>query len=614
MPGKGKLASLKSFFRISKSRKEPKDDVGLAHLTVPHPVDANSRPSSAYLSSPTTGAAGAGKSALQQTIAECCAEKNFLGSAFFFSAVDFTRNIVAPVIPTIAYQLSRINPLLRYCIVAAIEDDPLVFSKSLRAQIESLIARPLLQFQEKSGSDLRDIPLAILIDGLDECANEDHQSELLTAIRDGFLDGSLPFRLFIASRPEWAIRNALSAGGCLSNDVAYHIQLSDKYDATADIRRFLWRRLRGIGSRSDDPRARSPFWPTPQDVEVLVRAASGQFIYAATVIRFVVERHSSPVNRLNTILNWTSGNHQRSNPFAPLDLLYANILSKAKEAYEDLNGCDFLLLLNAYRLNMDRNNDHIVQDLNHLLCSERDAHLWLLSDLRSLITTDAYPDHRASGQHLLQLRMYHKSFLDFLSDESRSKELFFPKSEVLKFVARRCLCHINSAYLEDIHWVDHAAAAWDPTHVNSRRLNHSLRILPGLLLDWLAHDPGDFPVAEFLDFVGGSNCGLEKASKWLKVMESTYSASRHPQAEWADLVILFARQLEHEDHESIPLFERYSKKWVDGDCDDDLGQDISDIGDVPENVPSSIYFPDISERATAATLGGRSLPEKDNEL
>jgi hypothetical protein len=395
-----------------------------------------------------TGAAGAGKSALQQTIAECCAEKNFLGSAFFFSAADFTRNVVAPIIPTIAYQLSRINPLLRYYIVAAIEDDPLVFSKSLRAQIESLIARPLLQYQEKSGTDFRDIPCAILIDGLDECANEDYQAEPLTAIKDGFLNGCLPFRLFIASRPEWAIRTALAVGGCL-HDVAYHIQLSDKYDATADIRRFLWRRLRDIGSRSDDPRARSPFWPTPQDVEALVRAASGQFIYAATVIRFVLEHRSSPVNRLNTILNWTSGNNQRSNPFAPLDLLYANILSKAKEAYDDINGHDFLLQLNAYRLNMDRNNDHIVQDLNHLLCSERDAHLWLLSDLRSLITTDAYPDHRASGQHLLQLRMYHKSFLDFLSDESRSKELFFPKSEVLKFVARRCLSHINSSCLED---------------------------------------------------------------------------------------------------------------------------------------------------------------------
>ncbi|KAJ2920845.1 hypothetical protein H1R20_g16249, partial [Candolleomyces eurysporus] len=551
MPGKRKWSFLKSFFHISKSGKKPKDEVSIESwkLLLQHAAPNALHDSSARFDPPKcdedtrvevigeimgwiqdcdspqrclclTGAAGAGKSALQQTIAERCAEKNILASAFFFSTADFTRNIVAPIIPTIAYQLSRINPLLRCCIVAAIEDDPLVFSKSLRAQIESLIARPLLQYQEKSGADLRDVPRAILIDGLDECANEDHQAELLAAVKDGFLSGSLPFRLFIASRPEWAIRTALATGGCF-HGVTYQIQLSDKYDATADIRRFLWRKLLDIGARSSDPQAQPPFWPTPQDLEILVRAASGQFIYAATVIRFVSERRGSPVNRLNTILNWTSGNNQRSNPFAPLDLLYANILSKAKEAYDaaDINGHDFLLLLNAYRLNMDRNDDHIVQDLDHLLCSERDAHVWLLSDLRSLITTEAYPDHRASGQQLLQLRMYHKSFLDFLSDQSRSKELFFPKSEVLKFVARHCLNHINSGLLEDIHWVDHAAASWDPTHVNGRRLNHSLRILPGLLLEWLETTPEDFPVAEFLEFAGEGNHGLKKANKWLKMLE-----------------------------------------------------------------------------------------------
>jgi hypothetical protein len=267
-----------------------------------------------------TGAAGAGKSALQQTIAERCAEKKMLASSFFFSTADSTRNIIAPIIPTIAYQLSRINPLLRYCIVAAIEDDPLVFSKSLPAQIETLIARPLLRYRVRSGSDLNEIPRAILIDGLDECTDEAQQAELLAAIKDGFLKGNLPFRLFIASRPEWAIRTALASGGCL-HELAYHIQLNDKYNATADIRRFLFRKLRDIGARSSDPRAQALMWPAREDVETLVRAASGQFIYAATVIRYISERHSSPLSRLEAILAWTSGPRFQSNPFAPLDSL-----------------------------------------------------------------------------------------------------------------------------------------------------------------------------------------------------------------------------------------------------------------------------------------------------
>ena len=46
-----------------------------------------------------TGAAGSGKSALQQTTAEKCSKNGILGSTFFFSASDSTRNTVEQVIP-----------------------------------------------------------------------------------------------------------------------------------------------------------------------------------------------------------------------------------------------------------------------------------------------------------------------------------------------------------------------------------------------------------------------------------------------------------------------------------------------------------------------------------
>ena len=60
-----------------------------------------------------TGAAGAGKSALQQTIAERCAQSGILGCAFFFSSQDPTRNDISRIIPTIAYQLGIRNRNLR---------------------------------------------------------------------------------------------------------------------------------------------------------------------------------------------------------------------------------------------------------------------------------------------------------------------------------------------------------------------------------------------------------------------------------------------------------------------------------------------------------------------
>ncbi|KAJ2928120.1 hypothetical protein H1R20_g8980, partial [Candolleomyces eurysporus] len=149
-----------------------------------------------------TGAAGAGKSALQQTIAEKCSKSNTLGSAFFFSAGDPTRNNLVHIVPTIACQLGQRNTALRDAIGKAVEEDPLIFKKRLETQMDTLIVGPFQCVRASGGLDSSTFPHAILIDGLDECSGEDNQDELLSTIKNCLLDNDLPFRVFIASRPE----------------------------------------------------------------------------------------------------------------------------------------------------------------------------------------------------------------------------------------------------------------------------------------------------------------------------------------------------------------------------------------------------------------------------
>jgi ABC-type dipeptide/oligopeptide/nickel transport system ATPase component len=182
-----------------------------------------------------TGAAGSGKSALQQSIAECCAKDNILGGAYFISAADPSRNTVLTIVPTIAYQLGSNHPVLQGSVAAAVERDPLIFSRSLEAQMNTLVVRPFESLRESRESDITSFPFAILIDGVDECQGElltsaslddsntvakhraeDRQAELLTAIKNSLLKHELPFRILIASRPEWAIHTAhlVLAGWC----------------------------------------------------------------------------------------------------------------------------------------------------------------------------------------------------------------------------------------------------------------------------------------------------------------------------------------------------------------------------------------------------------------
>ncbi|KAJ2928125.1 hypothetical protein H1R20_g8975, partial [Candolleomyces eurysporus] len=119
-----------------------------------------------------TGAAGAGKSALQQTIAEGCSGSNTLGSAFFFSAGDPTRNNLSRVVPTIACQLGLHNPALRDAISKVIEGSPLIFEKKIKIQMDMLVVTPFKRLCASGELDRNTFPHAILIDGLDECCGE----------------------------------------------------------------------------------------------------------------------------------------------------------------------------------------------------------------------------------------------------------------------------------------------------------------------------------------------------------------------------------------------------------------------------------------------------------
>ncbi|RXW21200.1 hypothetical protein EST38_g4643 [Candolleomyces aberdarensis] len=395
-----------------------------------------------------TGAAGSGKSALQQSIAECCAKDNILGAAYFISAADLSRNTASTIVTTIAYQLGSNHPTLQHFVAAAVERDPLIFSRSLETQMDVLVVRPFESFRRGGEYDISTFPHAILIDGLDECQGEpdtttdlgrvkmkykaeDRQAEVLSAIKNSLLDNDLPFRVFIASRPEWAIHTALGPTGSLHR-LAYQIQLSDQHDATEDMRRYLRRRFQDIGLRIGQPN-----WFTEGNIETLVQAGSGQFVYVATVFKYVSERRASPVHMLKTVLNWTPA--QTTRPFEALDILYTSILLNAKEAYEAVDthsGRDFPLLLRMFH--MKANRDLLLpyqpDSIYALLPLENDALETLTLDLRSLVYLE--------DLGTMELTMYHKSFSDFMNEESRAKDLFVPYSRVYTHLAKCCMQRI----------------------------------------------------------------------------------------------------------------------------------------------------------------------------
>ncbi|KAF6749728.1 hypothetical protein DFP72DRAFT_1072956 [Ephemerocybe angulata] len=391
-----------------------------------------------------TGPAGAGKSAIQQTIAEQCSRLGILAASFFFGANDEARNDALPVAATIAYQLCLTSATLRSSISAVVDRDPLIFTKSIEKQVTTLIVNPVLHLQAANLS-LVDLPYVILIDGLDECKTEERQAELLEAIDSCITSNKLlPFRVFVASRPELVIFNALQPYGHL-HQVAYHIQLDNKYNPDFDIERYFRRRFRVIARRCRDLQAQGHLWPSQTDLTSLVVAASGQFIYAATVVRYVEEPRGSPVNRLKAVLSWTLG-ATTSHPLSSLDELYRQILLKARQNYRDVDNSreDLVMLIRMAHDTLLRE----CYNRDKILFSELGGVDSLLYDLRSLLfisrpseETDKLPTEGA--QKPVALQAHHWTFIEFLSDERRAKDLFVCAGEYTDYAAGSCLAYVD---------------------------------------------------------------------------------------------------------------------------------------------------------------------------
>ncbi|KAF4612279.1 hypothetical protein D9613_003585 [Agrocybe pediades] len=116
------------------------------------------------------GAAGAGKSAIARSVAERCSREGSLLGSFFFGAADSTRNHVEKLVATLSCQISLVLPEFRATVATLIDDDPLIFGRSIRTQFSTLIVRPLSAVLAKRSTTSSTMPCLIIIDGLDECS------------------------------------------------------------------------------------------------------------------------------------------------------------------------------------------------------------------------------------------------------------------------------------------------------------------------------------------------------------------------------------------------------------------------------------------------------------
>ena len=350
------------------------------------------------------GLAGTGKSTIAQTFAEMSFADGILGGSFFCSRDFEDRSNLRSILPTLAFQLAHRYQDFRQELLPVLTANPDVGWESLCSQMEKLIIGPFQTMYT---------PTLIIIDALDECQDQEPASALLS-ILSRYVDKIPLVKFFITGRPEPRIRSGFRLKSLRPHTEVLRLHEVEPDLVNSDIKLFLKAQLTNVVK----DRSNCNFlddWPSLQDIEILCQKASGLFIYASTVIKFVASQHHPPDERLALITSLPQNTLHEGQ--SGVDLLYTQVLEEAFYSIDQEFYSHFKSVLGAVLLIF---NPLSINTLSHLLgnCGTPSRMYNALRALHSLLLIPESMEY--------PVQTFHKSFPDFLMDPERCKvERFF---------------------------------------------------------------------------------------------------------------------------------------------------------------------------------------------
>jgi len=353
-----------------------------------------------------SGSAGFGKSAIMQTVAERLDVSVLVGSFFFLRGAG-ARSKFTRVITTLAYHISRSVPKTKDLIQHALQDDPTIPQQSIKDQFQKLVVSPLQQLDETKS-------FVVVMDALDEC--DDHESicDFITVLAQIYSQGQLRLKFLLASRAEDHLRKIFASEMVHAKTNLLELE---NFDAQNDITTFLETQFMKIRRQHDRTfQGLDGNWPSDMQLTVLSEKSEGLFIFAATVVSYIMDGKGSPQEKLDQVLESHVG----------LDPLYNQVLLSAnRDQY-------FLGVLAALVLLFKQPS---INFLAHLLEMGADDVVARLLEIQSLI--------RIPGNNDDVVKLNHASFRDFLLDKRRSKTHYICPDQYHAIIAIHCLMLIT---------------------------------------------------------------------------------------------------------------------------------------------------------------------------
>ncbi|QRV80557.1 Vegetative incompatibility protein HET-E-1 [Ceratobasidium sp. AG-Ba] len=360
------------------------------------------------------GMAGTGKTTIAYSLCQYLQGEKALAASFFCSRQLPECRDVNRIIPTIAYQLSRVSTPFFHVICPMLRNDPEVYNKPILDQFEQLIVEPVNRVKSALPSNL-----VIVIDALDECEANTGIAKILNALLAYAPD--LPVRFFVSSRPEASIMDRMRKKQAEGVNTEMRLHELDRKVVETDIRTYLKESLKPLPNLSN------------ADLEKLVERSGVLFIYASTAVRYIADDDfSRGPTRLEEVLRVSDDS--RSEKTVEIDVLYANILASAFKSQKS-----------------ERDRDEMTSIIRTVICAQEPLSIDTMAGLLQLdINRCVVPALRPLFS-ILQvsdtgvITTLHESFRDFLLDASRSDRFFCDPEEQHARLSDICFSRISVA-------------------------------------------------------------------------------------------------------------------------------------------------------------------------
>jgi hypothetical protein len=378
------------------------------------------------------GVAGSGKSAIAHTVARQFDQLKRLGSSYCFDRADLANRNPRNLFSTIARNIADLDDQWKKSLCSVVKGN-----RSLRTTLA--VTEQFKNFILEPAKALTTVgPVVIIIDALDESGDKSSRKALLDIFAKKIAGLPSNFRILITARPEDDIVEALSDR---PHVFCKRMDAIDKASNEADITMY-------IESELSDIRSLELEWPNRQWCQMLIESAGGLFQWAATACRAVKEVRGGlrPTERLSRFVASPPG----------LDGLYTVVLDQAFDAHNSVAMSRFKQVMGRILATREPLS---ISAHSELRADDEPA------DLVELIVQPLGSLMSGVNQLDVHVQALHTSFVDFLTDEDRSKSYYVDPSQhnrnltlsslrVMKLGLCFNICNLETSHLRNAEVAD----------------------------------------------------------------------------------------------------------------------------------------------------------------